>query len=488
MKLKKVDAIKFIVIAIISGLIYSPIIIGHYSTDTYRLIEMGYKKYSIEYSLNDGRIFMSIIGQIADRLNIDIMVYVIILTTLAIFISCICVIVLEKIITKYKGKEKIIVPLLISYITIMNFMWLENLYFTENIVMAISILSYLLAAYYLNEEKSKIKVFLFVLLGIFCYQGTINAFISFYFVFAIIKNRKINKTVCKGFFSIIIICLASVAINMLQIKICGKIYGMEQKRIGNISHIFYNIIYIFEHMYKIILYSSEMFLKYLFLVFIIAILTVIAVWDKKKDGSFTNIINIILITLVAIASSVSINIISLSSYGLARMVFSVGALIGLIYVYLYCSTDLLEEKTIYKKIMIGILIIYIIINILNTLNILISHREANKLDRQEALKVNEYIEKYEEENNIEVKYIAVSYDSNITWNYNEIKHKSLYTHRALMIWWCNVDALNYYGNRKLKKVPMRTEIYEKYFKEKNWDKLDKEQFIFEGETLYYCVY
>ena len=109
MKLKKVDVIKFIVIAIISCLMYSPIIIGHYSTDTYRLIEMGYKKYSIEYSLNDGRIFMSIIGQIADKLNTDIMVYVIILTALAIFISCICVIILERIITKYKRKEKIIV-------------------------------------------------------------------------------------------------------------------------------------------------------------------------------------------------------------------------------------------------------------------------------------------------------------------------------------------------------------------------------------------
>ena len=124
----------------------------------------------------------------------------------------------------------------------------------------------------------------------------------------------------------------------------------------------------------------------------------------------------------------------------------------------------------------------------NTLNILISHREANKLDKQEALKVNEYIDEYEKENNIEVKYIAVAYDSDITWTYNEVKHKSLYTHRALMIWWCNVDAINYYGNRKLQRVQMYKDTYEKYFEGKNWDKLDKEQFVFEGNTLYYCVY
>ena len=57
-----------------------------------------------------------------------------------------------------------------------------------------------------------------------------------------------------------------------------------------------------------------------------------------------------------------------------------------------------------------------------------------------------------------------------------------------MIWWCNVDAINYYGNRKLQRVQMYKDTYEKYFEGKNWDKLDKEQFVFEGNTLYYCVY
>ena len=84
--------------------------------------------------------------------------------------------------------------------------------------------------------------------------------------------------------------------------------------------------------------------------------------------------------------------------------------------------------------------------------------------------------------------IAVAYDNDITWNYKEIKHKSLYTHRALMIWWCNVQTINYFGNRNLEKVPMDTEIYNENFYGKNWNSLNKEQFVFKGDTLYYCVY
>ncbi len=484
----KKKIIIYFCIVIIASMIFFPFFTMHYSTDTYRLIKMGYKRYSIEYSLNDGRIFMYIIGQLADKMNININAYVVILTVLAIIISCICIIKLIGIMAKYKKKDEIIITSLIAYVTIMNFMYLENLYFTEGIVMSISILLFILAAEYLNEKENIIKVIILVLLGVFCYQGTINVFITFYFVFALIKNKKINKEIIKNMIIVMLISLFCIAINMLQIKICGKIYGLEQTRTGSISEIFANIIYIIANIYKILIYSSELFPKYLFLIFLISILIITAIWDKKENNKFSNTINILLITVVAIISSVIINIVSLSSFGLGRMVFSIGALIGLIFIYLYCTTTIFEKQTNYKYVMITILIIYVIMNILNTLNILISHKQANKLDKEETLKVNEYMLEYEQNNNIEIKNIAIAYDKNVTWCYNELKHKSLYTHRALMIWWCNVDTINYYTSRNLQKVQMKPEIYDTYFKDKDWDKLEKEQFIFEGDTMYYCVY
>ena len=488
MKINKKSVLKNLLITIVILLIYSPLLIGHYSTDTYRLIEMGYGKYSIEYSLNDGRIFMYIIGQIAAKINININMYVILLTFLAIIISVICIILIEKILKKYNKREQSIIVDLIAYVTIMNFMYLENLYFTECIVMAMSILLYIIAAKMLNEGGNILKIFLLVLLGVFCYQGTINVFITFYFLFALIENKKINKTILKNMCIVLGISLISIAINMLQIKIFGKICGLEQTRTGNISEVFKNIIYIIKDIDIILIQSSELFPKYVFLIFLTYIMILVFVWDKKENKRFTNFINIVLLTVVAIISSIMINVVSLSSFGLGRMVFSVGALIGMIYMYLYSTTSIMDEKTIFKYIIITTLIIYTIFNICNTLNILISHQIANKLDKEEAIQANKFIEEYENETGIKVKNIAIAYDKDITWYYKEIKHKSLYTHRALMIWWCNVQTINYFGNRNLEKVPMDQTIYNENFYGKNWDSLNKEQFVFKGDTLYYCVY
>ena len=488
MKINKKSVLKNLLITIVILLIYSPLLIGHYSTDTYRLIEMGYNKYSIEYSLNDGRIFMYIIGQIAAKINININMYVILLTFLAIIISVICIILIEKILKKYNKREQSIIVALIAYVTIMNFMYLENLYFTECIVMAMSILLYIIAAKMLNEGGNILKIFLLVLLGVFCYQGTINVFITFYFLFALIENKTINKTILKNMCIVLSISLISIAINMLQIKLCGKIYGLEQTRTGKINEIWFNIVYIIKNIDTLLIQSSDLFPKYVFLIFLTLIMICIVIWDKKEKEGFNNFINIVLLTIVAIVSSVIINVVSLSSFGLGRMVFSVGALIGMIYMYLYSTTAIMDKKTFFKYIMIIILVGYTIINICNTLNILISHQRANKLDKQEALQANKFIDEYENESGIKVKHIAVAYDNDITWNYKEIKHKSLYTHRALMIWWCNVQTINYFGNRNLEKVPMDTEIYNENFYGKNWDSLNKEQFVFKGDTLYYCVY
>lgn len=488
MKINKTKVIICILVILVTLLIYSPLLMGHYSTDTYRLIEMGYEKYSIEYSLNDGRLFMYFIGQLAAKTNINIMTYVILLTFMAVIISCFCVILLIKIFKKYSNKEKICLISLIAYVTIMNFMYLENLYFTECIVMAISIMLYILAAYYLTENESKLNTFLLVLIGVFCYQGTINVFITFSFLFTTIKNKNINKQAFKNIIWSLGISFVSIIINMIQIKMCGNYYGLEQTRTGGVSQIPKNILYIINHMYKILIESSELFPKYLFLVFLIIIIGIIAIWDKKEKHHLINLANIILISIVAILSSIMINIFSLSSFGLGRMVFSVGALIGIIYIYLYCVTDILDKKTIFKYIMIFVLIVYAIFNICNTLDILISHRKANKLDKIEALQANKYIEEYENETNQKVKYIAVTNDNNVTWTYNELKHKSLYTHRALMIWWCNVQTINYFGNRNLEKVSMPKDIYNEYFKGKNWNSLNRDQFVFKGDTLYYCVY
>ena len=60
---------------VITCIIFAPLIAGHYATDTYNIYDKGYYTYATKNSLNDGRIFMGILGLIVSVLKIPIEVY-----------------------------------------------------------------------------------------------------------------------------------------------------------------------------------------------------------------------------------------------------------------------------------------------------------------------------------------------------------------------------------------------------------------------------
>lgn len=489
MKEKKRNLIIYLILILITIIMCFPYLTEHYSSDDYTIIGYGYYKYGIEKFLNDGRVFSGVITLLAGYWNLPIKVFIQGLFYIGILISCLCVIKIKNIITKIKPEKNLketVLVLGISYCIIFNFMYLENMYFAEIPIMALGILLFIKSSEKLVESKY-LKSLAYLIIGELCYQGTINFFITFTFLLLIIKNKGIDKEVIKKVIISGLFCLISVGINLIQIKICGKIFGLEQSRLGGIQKIPGNIIYIMLHIGNVLTDTCDFFPKYGFLIFLLILYITTFIYDLVKIKEYSNSFNLLLISIVAIFSSVAINIVSLSSFGLGRMVFSIGALIGLIFMYLYCSTNIFGESKIFKYFLLFALSIYIVMNFLNYTLQMYCNKKANEMDKEEALQVNEYILEYEKNNNIEVKNIAFTYDKNITWNYNLFFDTS-YTSRALMIWWCNIDALNYYTGRKLETVQMDKNIYYAYFKGKDWDKLDKEQFVFKGDTVFYCVY
>lgn len=489
MKEKKRNLIIYLILILITIIMCFPYLTEHYSSDDYTIIGYGYYKYGIEKFLNDGRVFSSVITLLAGYWNLPIKVFIQGLFYIGILISCLCVIKIKNIITKIKPEKNLketVLVLGISYCIIFNFMYLENMYFAEIPIMALGILLFIKSSEKLVESKY-LKSLAYLIIGELCYQGTINFFITFTFLLLIIKNKGIDKEVIKKVIISGLFCLISVGINLIQIKICGKIFGLEQSRLGGIQKIPGNIIYIMLHIGNVLTDTCDFFPKYGFLIFLLILYITTFIYDLVKIKEYSNSFNLLLISIVTIFSSVAINIVSLSSFGLGRMVFSIGALIGLIFMYLYCSTNIFGESKIFKYFLLFALSIYIVMNFLNYTLQMYCNKKANEMDKEEALQVNEYILEYEKNNNIEVKNIAFTYDKNITWNYNLFFDTS-YTSRALMIWWCNIDALNYYTGRKLETVQMDKNIYYAYFKGKDWDKLDKEQFVFKGDTVFYCVY
>lgn len=455
--MKKKNTYEYIIILILTCIIFTFFLSGHYATDTYNIMNVGYKNYAINWSLNDGRIIMFIIEIIAEKLQIPIMAFVIITLFIALNISCLSVIILKNIIGNYKkydNNKKEILGLIISYITIFNFMYLENMYFVESIVMAISVLALLKSADILIKKENKyyIKSLLLALIAVFSYQGTICFFILIGIVLSIIKNKQEIKNIIKDILKIASIVIISITINLIITKIIGNLLGTNQIRIGSIKNIKNNIIYILANFKNIITKCCGLFPKYLYIIFImlITISAIIRLIIKKEK---IKIIELIIIITVSILASFVTYLMSTTSFYTGRLRFSLGATIGVIYIFLYCITDIFDEKHIELKILLVILAIYTIFNIYNYISIMYEHKQVNKLEKQEALEIGEYIKNYENITNIYAIIVTGMSDK----TYYNTNNKSVITYSALKSDWAVTGAINFYNNIKLERTTFLTD-------------------------------
>lgn len=390
------------------------------------------------------------------------MVFVILTLFLALNISCISCIILKNIIGKYKKydcNKKEILGLIISYITIFNFMYLENMYFVESIVMAISVLALIKSADILIEKQNKyyIKSVILVISAVFAYQGTICFYILIGIVLSIIKNKKDIKTTVKDILKIASIVLIAIGTNLLVTKTIGNILGTSQGRIGSIKNIINNISVIIKNLNYIITECCGLFPKYLYILFT-AVITIFASIRLIEKREKSKIIELLFIIIVAILASFITYLMSTTSFNTGRLRISLGATIGVIYMYLYCRTDIFEEKKLETKLLIILLAIYTIFNTYNYMSIMYEHKQVNKLEKQEALEIGQYIEK---QGNINQIYAIIVKNNSNKAHYNT-KNKSVITYSALKSDWAVTGAINFYNNIKLQRITSLTdEIREK---------------------------
>lgn len=470
---------KFLTTLIITIIIFMPFLIGHYATDTYNIANVGYENYAINWSLKDGRLIMAIIGLIAAKVNISIEIYVFITLLLALIISNITIIYLNNVITKYKQpKNKIqeIILIAISYITIFNFMYLENMYFVESIVMAISVLLFIISANILIEKSkySILKSLILTILGIICYQGTIGLFFAFVTLFTILKNKKDIKQILMDLIKSGVIAFIAVILNIGSVQIIENIFQVEQKRLGDISKIGENIKKIFIRMPIILKETCNLFPKNAFIIFLdiltlIVVIYQIKIFNKRNDSNM--LFKYIAIVLITISASSVTYILTLTSFYTGRLRNALGALIGIIFLFLYVETELFENKKKLSLFAILTLVSYITINILNYESIMLQHKEVNRLEKQEIEKVDSYIEKYEKETGIEVtKIVKVAVLNKSSKGYFKgVKNKTSFTHNALKTSWAADGVINFYTTRNLQTIKANKEQSKKYFENKNPD-------------------
>lgn len=483
MKNKK-QLIIFVITFIVTCIIFIPFLIGHYATDSYNIANIGYEEYAIKWSLKDGRIFMCLICLIAGKLNISIEVFIFITLFIALIISNITVSFLIKVIKKYKKPQNIIqeiILIVISYITVFNFMYLEDMYFAESIVMSIALLLFTISADILVEKNKKyiVKSLIFNIIGIMCYQGTIGMFFAFVTLFTILKNKNKIKQIIIDIIKSGILALIAILINMITVKIVGNIINIEQTRIGQFSDIFNNIKVIISTLPTILQETCNLFPKNMLIIFIILLTFVIITYTYKNREKNNIIYKYLAIIFMLIASGCIVYVLTLSSFYTGRLRNSIGALIGVLFIFLYVETNIFEKKEKLNIVTYLLLITFTIINIFNYENIMLQHKKVNNLEKVQVKEIEEYINEYEENTGIQVtKITKIPQKTRYEKNENDITRNALRTN------WAADGVINFYIKRDLETVNLTKEQAIYYFE--NYDSEREYQCI--DDTLYINVY
>lgn len=489
-KINKKDLIFFIITIVIAIITYNKFISIHYSTDMYNIINKGYINYIISNSLTDGRLFVSIYLFIGNLLKIKPEIYKCAITIIAIIINAISVIKLKNIILKIKPAKNLYIETIIyiiAYCIIFNFIEVELLYYIESAAMNMSILLIILAIdiFIKREKYYYFKTTFLCILSVICYQATIPLFIALIITFSLIKNKNNYKEILKDLLKGISIMLLAVFTNILIVKITTSILNTSQNRISfNIKIMWENFKYITNNIFWIFINQCNIYVEKMFLSFII-ILCILAVYESLKQKE-NHTLNILLIVFITIITNFAMHIPSLSAYYTARTKYAVGAIIGLIFMYMYTNTKIYDKENFKSNFIVILLIMYLSSNIVVGISITSYHKEVNKLEKEETYQIKEYIENYEKQNNIEIKNIGIIsiYNEQEEGYFKEIECKSVITQNALKAKWSAEGIINFYTGRKLQQVDLNTEDsieYLKYFGEEDY-------YICVGDTIYVKIY
>ncbi len=486
---KNINYILILITLSIACFMYWNYLIGHYATETYGIAN-NYQSAANGMYLPDGRLFSFIFFSIIGKLNMPILTTVSISVFTAIIFAIISVFELKKQITELidlKLSQEIIVWIICSNI-IFNFMFVEIMYFTEACILALSILFYLIASKYFIKEKY-ISSFIFLLMGTFCYQGTIGFFIVCSATFLIIKYKKINKKCLCNIIKIGLILLIAGILNLLFIKVITNYFNIKQNKqfSFNINMIVRNVSMILERIDDILKENCGLFPKNLMLVFVEILVffsLYISIYEKRN-----RITNLLILIIITIASSCMIFLIQTGSFYTGRVHYCIGSLIGILLLYLYCESEIKETK-INNAVFIIIITIYSIINFANTVQLVVEHQKVNKLEKEECIKIQEMITSYEKVNNIKVtKVVPLICVNNIEkgW-FSQIQRKAVITYNNIRHYWGYAGVLNYYLETKLKTVQANEEMemqYTNFIKNNN---LEEGSIVCIGDTLYCMQY
>lgn len=307
-----------------------------------------------------------------------------------------------------KTKKKVlkILIFLISFLYVFNFMQVDVMQFIESFAISISILFYVLSIKHIIIKQNKKLGFIYALLGILFYNGTITVYIVTAFLICLLENKKINKEFFKKILPAAGIIISVTLINILivflvpfftELNITNRVNGILTKtrlitRLKRITEIYTN--------------NLGFFYNYLWFVINFILIIIVFIYGIKYKKIDKSIELFILFNVYALS-----NIIMILFGFMGRTTLPIGECISALFIYILCNTNIYEKTKIYRALITTILILYFIVNIINTFDKTNEFRYSNELDKNFVKRIETEIEKIENKG-IKVKKYAIYYTLN----------------------------------------------------------------------------
>ncbi len=471
----------FLCVFIVNLIMCSAFLHPHYPHETYKIIHEGYTKYANKYFLAEGRPFTALICRLADILHIPIETFSVISFIFAIiFLSISVVIIYNAYKNKMESNSKWQITLLvaISYIVIMNVFAIEYILFLESSIMSLGILiNAIIIKVNLENQKNKyIITFLLGLIAAFCYQGTLAIFPICILTYKLLLEKNTIKEDIKEVLIISILYIILMIIPLIYTKV---LFGVSRLDMGVIPFSIKNILM---WLRELVIKSLGVIPKFAYVGLVILTILSILVMYKGK-GKITFVLKYIFVIIygavMCMAPIVGGSILELTP----RTCISYACTIGLsLFVLWYIAV---KNNTNTQKIFVGVLTLIIFIaNFMVFVVITNQHLKVNQKDKENCLKIEAVIEKYEEETGIKVTKIASLRREESCQYYPGFIHAGAITRKALNTWPLR-ETIIFYTGRELQFELFPMEKYIQYFNGLETQEFSIKQVAIEGDTLYF---
>ena len=227
--------------------------------------------------------------------------------------------------------------------------------------------------------------------------------------------------------------------------------------------------------------------KYFYLI-IIGIITVWYVINNLKNKDLFSILEYVILVVLAFIMPLLPVVATAQSqqYLEPRMSFSYASITAGLILYIALMFDI-ETNNINKKIAIIFAIGLMILNSMYFIRNSTENVVSGYLDRNVAKSILEEIYEYQNENNIKIENIGIAYDQRSTTYYDGQPSLETTNVRSMVTNWAAVQVLEFYSGETYNIVETPNDVKQKFL-EHDWKFYTPEQLVFNGDTLYICLY